>query len=273
MPTGVDHIQISGPPIPRMWCHSTIVKQTTAGVVGDIVLFDENGTVLVEVQGFRVQSLDKVKAPFSSAQQADAWLYEPRWRSMPRSPKEEIPEETAGRWLIFADSKYVAAQLTTQLEMHNQKCVLVTPGQAFGRSEDGDGRNKLGTYTIRATHLEDYLNLLNEALAVDNLPCRGILHLWSLDALPTGEITPHFLEAAQDISTFSVMYLLQALAQTSHSPHLWLLTRGAQSVGIENILPSIAQTPLWGMGRVMYEEFVALRTTLVDLDLPALGTK
>ena len=131
MPTGVDHIQISGPPIPRMWCHSTIVKQTTAGVVGDIVLFDENGTVLVEVQGFRVQSLDKVKAPFSSAQQADAWLYEPRWRSMPRSPKEEIPEETAGRWLIFADSKYVAAQLTTQLEMHNQKCVLVTPGQAL----------------------------------------------------------------------------------------------------------------------------------------------
>ena len=93
-----------------------------------------------------------------------------------------------------------------------------------------------------------------------------MVHLWSLDASPIAEIPSASLEVEQDRISYSVLYLVQALGQTDPLPRLWLITRGGQPVGAETLPLSLTQAPLWGLGRALYEEYLALRGALVDLD-------
>jgi len=258
LPIGIDRVQVHAQPKLGMWSHASLVKQSAELLEGNIVLFDEDGTVLAEIQGFRVQSLEHM--PHTSSQRMDKWLYEMQWLPMPRKEEEEhVAADGAGSWLIFADGCDFGTMLASLLEEQNQTCILVSPGETYAKS--GPRR-----YTIRATHPEDYRRLLEEALDADLSRCRGMVHLWSLDSSPVTKITSSFLQNVQDRGPYSILYLVQALGQTEHLPRLWLITRGGQPVGSETLPLSIAQAPLWGLGRVLYEEDLTLRGALVDLD-------
>ena len=62
--------------------------------------------------------------------------------------------------------------------------------------------------------------------------------------------------------------VVQVLAEAggAEPPRLWLVTRGAQAVGERPLPISLAQSPLWGLGRVIAAEHPALACTRIDLD-------
>jgi NAD(P)-dependent dehydrogenase (short-subunit alcohol dehydrogenase family) len=104
---------------------------------------------------------------------------------------------------------------------------------------------------------------------------RGIVHLWSLDASVPEQGGVSDLRAAQVCGVVSVLHLVHALTERSVAevpPRLWLLTSGAQRVGASPTPVSVAQAPLWGLGRVAALEHPELRPTLVDLD-PAVDAR
>src|SRR4029453_3466400 len=103
--------------------------------------------------------------------------------------------------------------------------------------------------------------------AVD-LPLCGIVHLWSLSADQAPPTTPDSLEAAQDLGCVSTMLLVQALVEAGlpESPHLWLVTRGAQLVPQAPHPVPVAQAPLWGLGRGILNEHPELSCRRIDLD-------
>ena len=49
-------------------------------------------------------------------------------------------------------------------------------------------------------------------------------------------------------------------------PRVWLVTRGAQSVGERPEVRGLVQSPIWGLGRVLSEEQPALWGGQIDLD-------
>src|SRR5205085_5362073 len=59
-----------------------------------------------------------------------------------------------------------------------------------------------------------------------------------------------------------------AEAGPSDAPRLWFVTRAAQSVQGDEP-PSIAQSPVWGLARVIGREHPKLRCSLVDLGAAA----
>lgn len=68
--------------------------------------------------------------------------------------------------------------------------------------------------------------------------------------------------------------LVQSLATQSTNPRvprLWLVTRGGAVVSNAQapIDPQPAQAALWGLGRVVMNEYPAFQSTLIDLDIPA----
>ncbi len=97
-------------------------------------------------------------------------------------------------------------------------------------------------------------------------PVHGIVHLWSLDAPPTGALTRGSLRRAQALGCGSVLRLVRELARTGAAlpGGMWLATRGAQPVGGGPI--AVAQAPLWGLGRTVREEHREIWGGLVDLD-------
>jgi NAD(P)-dependent dehydrogenase (short-subunit alcohol dehydrogenase family)/acyl carrier protein len=76
------------------------------------------------------------------------------------------------------------------------------------------------------------------------------------------------LNAAQTPGCGSVLLLVQELArlESPDLPRLWLITQGAQAAGEKPAPLSIAQSPLWGLGRVITQEHPTFWGGLVDLE-------
>src|SRR5262249_32738796 len=96
----------------------------------------------------------------------------------------------------------------------------------------------------------------------------GIVHLWNLDAPPGEKLGTAQLEAALEGGLHSIVSLVQAWdrALPDRSARLFLVTRGAHSVGDQGESAAIAQGPTGGLGRVIAGEHPRLHAKLVDLD-------
>lgn len=164
-----------------------------------------------------------------------------------------------GNWLIFTDSVGVGQQLATSLKERSQTPILISPGTAFLKLDEDH-------FQIRTQHQEDIQQVI-ETVSAGGDTCRGVIHLWSLDTPQMEPTTVATLESAQTLGCFSVLHLVQALAKVNGKafPRLFLVTNDTQAVG-DSVKPlSIAQSPLWGLGRVIANEHPELRCTMVDL--------
>ena len=151
--------------------------------------------------------------------------------------------------------------MSALLEARGERSILASGGESY---EQTDGEH----YRIRPERPEDIRRLFEEALVTDQPGCRGIIHLWSLDAARPEETTVASLNAAQTLGCGSVLLLVQELARTESPdvPRLWLITQGAQAAGEKPTPLSVAQSPLWGLGRVIAQEHPAFWGGLVDLE-------
>jgi hypothetical protein len=149
--------------------------------------------------------------------------------------------------------------LAAKLRDAGAECTLVFAGRTFARK--GDDR-----YEIHPGRGEDMEQLLRVVFTPDR-SCRGIVHLWNLDAPPAENLGLRELEAAQEAGLFSVVHLVQAWEKTTGdaSANLILATRGAQSVGDSHTSVAVAQSPAIGLGRVIANEYPRLRCKMVDL--------
>ncbi|TDH57241.1 type I polyketide synthase [Mycobacterium eburneum] len=222
-------------------------------VAGDAVLLDEDGQVAVTVRGLRLQ---RIRDPRSA--ELEDTLYQLRWRPEPRTAPG-TDAASAGRWLIFTDGTTTSGALQRLLEQRSHSCVLVEPGVEYVRLEPA-------RYRVDPAQPDHFRRLLRDACD-DAQPCRGVLHLWGLRCAAPEDTSTESLDAARGLGVASVLHLVQALTASGRTdtPRLWLVTRGAQPVGTDGAGVSIAQAPLWGMGRSIHHEHPELRCARVDL--------
>ena len=187
------------------------------------------------------------------------WLYKLEW--LPQQRQVTRLAEQSGRWIVFANEGRTGEKLASALEKRGNSCIIVYSGQRFEAPAPG-------RYRIDPSSPEDFKRLLSEALVGDDLTCPGIAHLWALDSAPPDQMTVQSLEAACELCCVSVLHLVQALAATDwhHSPRLWLISRGVQALADQSAPLSIAQSPLWGLGRTISREHPELRCSNIDLD-------
>ncbi len=195
-------------------------------------------------------------------------IYQLRWRPASIPPGRDGPSRPvqAGSWLILSDGGAVADTLRDHLESYSQTCVLVEA------SLDHQGFERLApdSYRLDPARPEHFRRLLADAFGNGRAPCRGVVHLWDLLAAPPADTSPASLESAIALGPSSVLHLVQALALAGwpDPPRLWLVTRGAQVTDAPDNQAqpvSIAQAPVWGMGRTVDHEYPELRCTRVDL--------
>ncbi len=259
LPTRIDQVRVharSGHPV---WSQARVEHRGANATTGDVQLLDETGCVTMEIEGLRFEYLGE-EMRRTAGENVDDWLYEFQWH--PKDLAAEPGAQTSpASWLIFADDSGVGEALFALLEARGERSILVARGEAY---EQIDG----GRYRIRPEQLDDMRRLFEAVLVSDQPSCRGIIHLWSLDAADPEMTNLESLNSAQATGCGNVLQLVQKLArmELADPPRLWLITRGAQAAG-EKVHPlSVAQTPLWGLGRVIAQELPALWGGLVDLD-------
>ncbi|WP_434042179.1 MULTISPECIES: acyltransferase domain-containing protein [Sorangium] len=244
-----------------LWAHGRL-RSGEAGEAGEVTLdlrlLDDAGQTVADAEGLRLRRL----APRAPAQRlaADAWLYGVAWRrkdhaaETQRAPRAMPP----GAWVLFGDSGGTADALASLLRERGQRCVRIAAGDRYARlGPDLYAADPSDPGAIHAA--------LRDAFAGQPAP-RGALHLWSLDAAAQ-EATAEAIAADQALGAPSALRLAQALVRMGwrDTPKLWLVTRGAQAVGAGSAALSVAQAPLWGLGRTLAVELPELGCARVDL--------
>ncbi|MBD2158899.1 non-ribosomal peptide synthetase/type I polyketide synthase [Leptolyngbya sp. FACHB-16] len=198
-----------------------------------------------------------------TAASSENWFYQLEWQVKPRhsSPSESTQISDPGTWLIFADQQGIGEEVAKRLEDEGYQCWIISADHTLHSEQ----RTTWILDPLQQTHFE---TLLQTNLSSVDLPLKGIIHLWSLDAAPTENLTlPSSLEQAQILNCASVLHLLQALIKHPElgSPKLWLVTRGAVSELPDSKPLAIAQAPLWGLGKVIAIEHTQLWGGLIDI--------
>ncbi|NES64845.1 MAG: SDR family NAD(P)-dependent oxidoreductase [Okeania sp. SIO2D1] len=163
-------------------------------------------------------------------------LYHIEWQIKPLDVASEKPSQD-GQWLIIGGEVTVTQKLAEQLEQKQQSCRFVKELP------------------------QDYSELLQLVQQETELPLVGIVYL------NCEEVTSHEEVLSQTETTCqSLLELLQALLQdeSSNPTKVWVVTAGAVALGEHPI--SVAQTPLWGMGKVVSLEHPELWGGLIDLE-------
>jgi acyl transferase domain-containing protein/acyl carrier protein len=169
-------------------------------------------------------------------------LYQVEWRpaAVGAHPDEPASE---GSWLLLADGHGLADGLCQLLQQRGQQCHMLRPSE-----NDLDDPQPFAKPLAR--------------LADTGLPVRGIVHLWSLDLPPT--CNNEALATMERLALRSTLVLVQALAQQQWTAPVHLVTRAAQTIrSADRVEP--AQTPLWGLAKVLRLEMPQFAGSLVDL--------
>jgi acyl transferase domain-containing protein/NADPH:quinone reductase-like Zn-dependent oxidoreductase/NADP-dependent 3-hydroxy acid dehydrogenase YdfG/acyl carrier protein/SAM-dependent methyltransferase len=170
------------------------------------------------------------------------------------------PPNKKGSWILFADGNGVGESLAESLRNFGESSFLVTPGTEFQAGEDGH-------IQLRPDSLEDMGDLIH-FVRKKKPALRGIVHLWNLDSPETTDLSLSSLQQAETVGSLSVTQLINELANIkwTKAPQLFLATRGAQAVQSGEINISVAQSPAWGIGRVIQSEHSNFKCKIVDLD-------
>jgi acyl transferase domain-containing protein/NAD(P)-dependent dehydrogenase (short-subunit alcohol dehydrogenase family)/acyl carrier protein len=200
----------------------------------DLRIEDAAGCVLLRIDGLAFARLER------NARRADEGLYSVAWKA---KPLVAARSESPATWSVLADRRGAGATL----------------GQLLGPLHR-ENLEFCGADNLRVG-LEEFMRRAE----TDGTPAQGVVHLWSLDALPP-DARGGSLAAARDLGCLSALALVQVAASLSsvRRRRLCLVTAGAQAV-LHGEVPAIEQAPLWGLGRVIANEHPELACTLIDL--------
>jgi myxalamid-type polyketide synthase MxaE and MxaD len=261
MPTHIEQVRVYDRLDAPLWGYARLRQSATQddrqGVEGDVRLLDGEGRTVVQALGLRFQPVTYEAPPIA----LDDMLYEVKWQPQERPAAESPRPDGPGSWLIFADSDGVGEGLAGRLEAAGETCVLVSPGETYEQVDDR-------RWQVRPGQPEDLVRPIDVAMAGDSPALRGIVHLWSLDAPSSENMTVDALERAQRLGCGSVAHLIQQLDRYGEDgkPSVWLVTRGAQPAPEAGEVLAVSQSPLWGFGRTMALEQADRWGGLVDLD-------
>ncbi|MCP4262401.1 MAG: SDR family NAD(P)-dependent oxidoreductase [Planctomycetes bacterium] len=252
----------------QLWCHATFRKSAAPGreqLLMDSRLCDETGQILAEGIGLEFRKGRRSALLRGLEKNFSDLLYEIDWQPVEQEIGDNGREaaNSPGSWLIFADREGIGDRLAERLQAQGESCVVVSHGETY---------QCLGAkhYCINPAVPEDFTRLLHDSLFVsDAPPCRGIVHLWSLDRLFTQITNTDDLQDTQILGCGSVLHLVQSMAQKEwdNPPRISLVTRGAQPIDTAASYPLQAQQAgLWGLGHVIALEYPDLHCLRMDLD-------
>ncbi|MEL7407817.1 MAG: SDR family NAD(P)-dependent oxidoreductase [Cyanobacteria bacterium J06558_2] len=177
-----------------------------------------------------------------------------------RAPKIEPAVSTAKNWLLLADERGIAQQLAEQITSAGDVCTLVFPGSKYHQVNATEFR-------INPHNPAEYEQLIAELSSSRSL--HGVVQCWSTTSETDKAMDSEELEQLSFLGCGTTLSLVQALVggELSSAPRLWLVSCGSQPVPMtQPVIPAVAQSSLWGIGKVISLEHPELNCRRIDLD-------
>jgi acyl transferase domain-containing protein/acyl carrier protein len=263
LPVAFEAGYVAALPAGTCWAHARVRRHDSVGCEGDLTLRTGSGGLMASFRGLRLEVVSQARIRQALQPQLDSLFYDIRWDAQEPAVAAAQPPgmaEPLGAWLILGDEGRLGERLARTLAARGYRSAIVRPGSAF-QTHGGD------RWTIEPGSADDLRHLLDEIVGRDSSALSGVIHLWSAD--PSSD-TPSLktLHQTERTGCYTVLQLAQALGERAAAvrPRVWLITRGAESVGRSNQPIAVQHAPLWGLGRVLALEHPEIWGGLIDLD-------
>lgn len=255
VPTSIERMVVYASPASACWAHTETVERGPGWLRGNIILCDGDGNVTVEITGIRCQEIVTLPAQENWRRQLYGWAWEPM------EPAEAAADpEPAGEWLVLGNDTDALQSIAAFLKDRQISCTHA----AYGESYRSEGARR---YTIRRESPEDAIRLFEESGAT---AFRTIVYL-ATEEEPAEASDADFAAAANHCT--ALLHLLHALPAQALDAGLTLsiVTRGCQPVEPEEAVTTRAAQSLWGLGRVLRNEYPAILCQLIDVAATAIS--
>jgi acyl transferase domain-containing protein len=248
VPMSFERWQCSTIPERPLWALATLTSFDGNVARGNVDVIDGEGRVVARVEGASLHRVSRDWMTRLVAGPLPNWCYELAWIPQPLAEVVQATAIGSYRWLIVDSRDGLGAELATRLGKKGCETTVV-PG--------GDSPE------CRRMAVEKFLAAENSLRS--GIVCLAGSDHSSLPATPGEDRAPD-LSAARRDGWGAALDLVQAAAATTGAqpPRLWLVTRGAEAAGMDSPL-ALAQSPLWGLGRVIATEHPELACVRIDL--------
>ncbi len=239
-------------------------RMLTEGLTSYVLMTSRKRSDLARAELYR-SNLDRLTKPLLYGEVfEDDWTYALEWTPRERSQEtgRKGKKAAVGTHLILSDDGGCGRSLARLLKESGGNPILVSRGDRFGKTGGGE----YPEWTLREKSEEDYERLVQEVFSAKAPSVRSVVHLFGLDARVEDDGSVEDLSSAVFSSCGTAQQLTRALARKKpSSPRLWLVTRNAVATGDGAARLPLAQSALWGYGRVVSLEHPELWGGLVDL--------
>ena len=246
MPIRIGHIKLYDKASEDLWSYSRIrstAELSKSGMKGDVYVFNKNGDLVAELLDSHLQYLDSI----GETDIIDKWTYELQWQA-----KEKEPSTNVGNYLIFADKKGLAQEITSLLKEKQQKVILVHSSEDF---QNIDATN----FQVNPRDKDQISTVIQQVAEVG---FDHILYLWNLDAEELSESVNCLSNNTTHLT--GLIYLIQSLVSVNWNkiPQVWSVTQDSQAIGQIN---SPMQACSWGLGRTIAQEYSTFWGGTIDI--------
>jgi acyl transferase domain-containing protein len=250
VPSACARIRVFSPPAQAAVVHAKARSCASAGSEIDLHVLGLDGRQLVALEGLRFARLPRTTLVRSMRNGRRDGLYSLEWHSSDTPPPLR---HTPRRWLVVTGHAAGAERLAAELRAGGENVTVAQPGDDF--SFEPNGR-----CTLRVGRREDLVELASKLAEHRDAPW-VVVYASALDAMFRGRATelPAYLCG-------ELLGLVQALDGRAPGGIARLAVVTARAQGPDVDAAGVAQSPLWGLGRVIAMEQPALRTLLLDTD-------
>lgn len=235
LPLGVRRLSAHASTRNAHYCYVTVTNVSAAAVEANIEVLDEDGAVLLTVEGLRLGS--GATAGGHRERLLNERLLTIDWR---RQDRPEAAHVDAGRWLLIATSDAAQAEAARMADALTaadaQVTTTVWPADAPDSVAD-EVRSRL-----TADHHSGVVVVTAAGGSAEQAPTRG------------ADQVRHLVRIARELPEIP-----------GEPPRLFVLTRNAQTV-LDGDVANLEHAGLRGLMRVLVMEHPSLRPTQVDLD-------
>jgi myxalamid-type polyketide synthase MxaE and MxaD len=223
------------------------------GVVGNFTLYDNGGNVIAKSYNFRLgRKLKEITNPP---------LYELMWqkRALPALTHKNKDLQTT---LIFSQGDKLSKAITQELRNFGHRVITIMPKFAF-KADYKQG--VLEAIYINPTQQADFISIA-EVLKQEHITVNQIVYGWALQDKIDNERDIADVEHRLSFYNLGVLYLMQSYQHFPILPttRLDILTVGAYPVEEGQATKSIASTTLWGLAKVIRQEYPTLACQTID---------
>lgn len=254
LPVHIEEYRFYQKPGRNVWTYIEVTEASAEYLRGNYIILNEDESVVAEIRGLSCKYIEGSRAE----QKDDLYkgMYEYSWEPYNLLSEEFSPSSDKISYLIFADDRGKYKHTETILRQKGADIFLVRKGDRFGNGIP---------FELRANPfiLED-LESVFSYLEKNNIKYEKIISFWALDLESREELSSSHMKLQQEQLTSSTLNLLKIIISQPIEPAVYLLTQHTEIVEADDRL-EVSQAALYGLGRVMINEFPFIPITMIDL--------